>query len=401
MRSRPSCVHVGRSIGCEVVFAVGAGQFYLISIRDKDGEPFDGGKTYRLSVPPNVPIDQYWSVTAYDRQTHALIRSMPRPSRSSRVPELQRNSDGSIDVYFGPDAPAGKETNWVPTDLNRGFELMFRLYGPRKEFFDKIWKLADVEQVATSDQPPSGNAPIALPDTSAVTVTLDNFIRAESARAFGGEVALGGFGKFRHHREPIALSQQVGPRVNRDTLYSAGVFDLDAGPATITMPDAQKRFMSLMVIDEDHYVRGVQYGAGSYTLTKDDIGTRYVLAAVRTLVDPQDSSDLEAAHALQDAVKVEQVGGPGTFEVPNWDEPSRKRVRDPLIALNATLPDLRRAFGSKEEVDPIRHVIATASAWGGNPDKDASTSTSLRPTTMAGQSTGSTSRMCRLTPSGR
>jgi hypothetical protein len=136
------------------------------------------------------------------------------------------------------------------------------------------------------------------------------------------------------------------------------------------MPDAQKRFMSLMVLDEDHYVRGVHYGAGSYTLTKGDIGTRYVFAAVRTLVDPQDPSDLEAAHALQDAVKVEQAGGPGTFEVPNWDEASRKRVRDPLIALNATLPDLRRAFGSKEEVDPIRHVIATASAWGGNPDKD-------------------------------
>jgi hypothetical protein len=127
---------------------LGAGQFYLISIRDKDGNPFDGSKTYRLTVPPNVPIEQYWSVTAYDRQTHALIRNMPRPSRSSQIPEMQKNVDGSVDVYFGPGAPAGKESNWVPTDPKRGFELMFRLYAPTKEFFDKVWVLPDVERIA-------------------------------------------------------------------------------------------------------------------------------------------------------------------------------------------------------------------------------------------------------------
>jgi hypothetical protein len=127
---------------------LGAGQFYLISIRDKDGQPYDGSKTYRLTVPPNVPIEQYWSVTAYDRQTHALIKNMSRPSRSSQIPELQKNADGSIDVYFGPKAPAGKESNWVPTDPQRGFELMFRLYAPKKEFFDKGWVLPDVEKVA-------------------------------------------------------------------------------------------------------------------------------------------------------------------------------------------------------------------------------------------------------------
>ena len=126
---------------------LGAGQYYLISIRDKDGDPFDGSKTYRLRVPPNPPIEQYWSVTAYDRQTHALIRNMARPSRSSQVPEMQKDADGSVDVYFGPAAPAGKEANWVPTDPKRGFELMFRLYAPKKEFFDKVWVLPDVEKM--------------------------------------------------------------------------------------------------------------------------------------------------------------------------------------------------------------------------------------------------------------
>jgi hypothetical protein len=125
---------------------LGAGQFYSISIRDKDGDAFDGARTYRLNVPPNVPVEQYWSVTAYDRQTHALIKNMPRASRSSQIPELQRNSDGSVDIYFGPKAPAGKETNWVPTDAARKFELMTRFYAPKTEFFDRKWVLPDVEK---------------------------------------------------------------------------------------------------------------------------------------------------------------------------------------------------------------------------------------------------------------
>jgi hypothetical protein len=126
---------------------LGAGQFYLISIRDKDGGAYDGGRNYRLRVPPKAPIEQYWSVTAYDRETHALIRNMPRASRSSQIPEMQKNADGSIDLYFGPKAPAGQEANWIPTDPARKFELMFRAYGPTKEFFEKAWVLPDVEKV--------------------------------------------------------------------------------------------------------------------------------------------------------------------------------------------------------------------------------------------------------------
>ena len=126
---------------------LGTGQFYLVSLRDKDGNPFDGGKTYRLTVPANPPVEQYWSLTAYDRQTHTLIRNMPRASRSSQIPEMQKNADGSVDVYFGPQAPAGKETNWVPTDPKRGFEVMFRAYAPTKAFFEKAWMLPDIEQM--------------------------------------------------------------------------------------------------------------------------------------------------------------------------------------------------------------------------------------------------------------
>jgi hypothetical protein len=127
---------------------LGAGQFYTISIRDKEGDAFDGARTYRLNVPANAPVEQYWSVTAYDRQTHALIKGMPRASRSSQIPELQKNADGSIDIFIGPKAPAGKDANWLPTDPARKFELMARFYGPKPEFFEKKWVLPDVEKVA-------------------------------------------------------------------------------------------------------------------------------------------------------------------------------------------------------------------------------------------------------------
>lgn len=126
---------------------LGAGQIYLMTISDRAGKPLDGNKTYRLHVPADAPIEQYWSVTAYDRETHALIVGMPRPSLASNDSSVQKNADGSTDVYVGPIAPAGKESNWVPTDPKRGFELLFRLYGPKKELFEKTWKLPDAEEV--------------------------------------------------------------------------------------------------------------------------------------------------------------------------------------------------------------------------------------------------------------
>ena len=126
---------------------LGTGQFYLISIKDKDGHAFDGRKYYRLTVPPDAPVEQYWSLTAYDRATHALIRNVPRASRSSRVPQLQKKQDGSIDIFLGPSSPGGKELNWIPTDPKRGFEVMFRLYAPTKALFEKTWRLPDVEKV--------------------------------------------------------------------------------------------------------------------------------------------------------------------------------------------------------------------------------------------------------------
>jgi hypothetical protein len=207
--------------------------------------------------------------------------------------------------------------------------------------------------------------------TGAVPVTADNIIRAESDAVFTGLVAQGGFGKFFHNREVTPPDSRIVQRPNRDTLYSTGVFDLNAGPVTITLPDAGKRFLTMIVIDEDHYVFTVVYGAGRHILTKAKIGTRYAVAAIRILVDPNDPKDVERVHALQDAVKVGQPGGPSKFEVPKWDAASQKKVRDALVVLGETIPDWRRAAGRRNEVDPIRHLIVTTTGWGLNPDKDA------------------------------
>ena len=125
----------------------GIGQYYLMTIKDGDGNALDGGDAYRLTVPPNAPVRQYWSATAYDRATHALIRNMPRSGRSSQSPGLQASADGSVDIYFGPKAPAGKESNWVPTSAGGKFEVLFRFYGPEKEVFDKTWKLPDIVRI--------------------------------------------------------------------------------------------------------------------------------------------------------------------------------------------------------------------------------------------------------------
>jgi hypothetical protein len=209
------------------------------------------------------------------------------------------------------------------------------------------------------------------PAQQTVAVTVENFVRAETDLYFSA-VALrqGGFGKFEHKRELTPLDQQTVIRQNRDTLYSAAVFDLDAGPVTISLPETGGRFQSLQLITEDEYTPPTIYGAGPHVVTKEEIGTRYVLAGVRTFVEPSKPGDLAEAHRLQDALKVDQQN-PGTFEVPQWDPVSQKKVREALLVLASTLTDTKRAFGTKEEVDPIQHLIGAASAWGANSPKDA------------------------------
>src|SRR5262249_37932117 len=139
-----------------------------------------------------------------------------------------------------------------------------------------------------------------FPAPSDITVTLDNFRRAETDLIFGYFVKRNGLGRFVHQRGfPATDSRAVRP--NRDMLLSMAVFDLDAGPVTITLPDPGRRFMSMHVVDEDQYTPAISYGAGSHTLAREQIGTRYVYVGLRILV-AGDAWDVNTVHALQDAV---------------------------------------------------------------------------------------------------
>ena len=202
-------------------------------------------------------------------------------------------------------------------------------------------------------------------------VTVENYSRAQTDVNFAGVVKAGGFGKFRHGRELAPPVQQGIVRPNRDTLYSFAIIDLDAGPVTITLPDAGTRFMGMQVVNQDQYTPATYDAAGSYTLTRAMIGTRYAIAVVRFLVDFSSEADIRQVHALQDAIKLGQER-PGTFDVPHWDEASLKKIQAALLQLGATVSNTLRMFGANDkEVDPIKHLIGSAMLWGGYPEKNA------------------------------
>ncbi|MBR0899411.1 DUF1254 domain-containing protein [Bradyrhizobium tropiciagri] len=202
-------------------------------------------------------------------------------------------------------------------------------------------------------------------------VTVDNYNRAQTDVYFAGVVKGGGFGKFRHGRELAPPMQSGIVRPNRDTLYSFAIFDLDAGPVTITLPDGAWRFMAMQIVNEDQYTTGVYYGAGSHTLTRETIGTRYAIAVVRVLVDFSSKDEIQQVHTRQDAISSQQDRS-GTFEIPNWDEASLGKVKAALLQLGTTVSDTRRMFGADQHhVDPVKHLIGSAMLWGGNPEKDA------------------------------
>jgi hypothetical protein len=231
-----------------------------------------------------------------------------------------------------------------------------------------IYSLGIAITIATAIE---AQSPSPSPSGNTIPVTADNFTRAETDTYFASIVKqAGGPGRFFHRREIEPVDQQIVIRGNRDTLYSAAVFDLDAAAVTVTLPDPAKRFMSMIVIDEDQYTPAVYYGAGTHSFTKEQISTRYLMLALRTFIDPNDPEDLKKAHALQDAVKVSQQS-PGSFTIPKWDPVSHKKVRDALLILASTLPNSDRGFGTKAQVDPVRRLILSASAWGGNPDSEA------------------------------
>jgi hypothetical protein len=197
-------------------------------------------------------------------------------------------------------------------------------------------------------------------------VNVSNFVRAESDVAIKKTYDVVGLGTWLHLRAPTPLDQQEVIRMNRDTLYSGAVLDLSK-PATVIMPETGGRYQSLQVINQDHY-SFAKIKPGRYELTQKEVGTRYAYLIVRTFCDADDPDDIKATNALQDAMQIDG-GGSGALDIPDWNIEQMMEARGALNTLAKLGVSNVGAFGTKEEVDPINHLILTAAGWGGLPNK--------------------------------
>lgn len=206
-----------------------------------------------------------------------------------------------------------------------------------------------------------------------VQVNVDNFVRAETASQIdrflktfvGGKVNTWG-----HLRTPTRLDKQIVIRMNRDTLYSAAIIDIRKG-ATLTIPEAGDRYLSIMIVNEDHYINKVYHDAGTYDLTMDEFHTPYVNASARIMVDSSDPADIKKVNALQDQITIKATSA-RPYTHPNYDQVSYKATYEALIELSRGISNARKMFGKKEEVDAVHHLIGTASGFGGLPEYEAS-----------------------------
>lgn len=213
-------------------------------------------------------------------------------------------------------------------------------------------------------------AQIASPKEEAVIVSVDNFVRAETAFQIDRALKLTrGVNQWHHNRQPTPLDRQNVIRMNRDTIYSFAIVDISKG-ATLTLPDPGKRYMSVMAVNEDHYVNKIFRTGGSYRLTMEEFSTPYLILAARILANPIDPQDIKEANLLQDKIKIEAASA-NPYTHPEYDQASYEATFKLLLALSQGLSDSSRAFGKKEEVSETRHLLATAFGWGGLPEYEA------------------------------
>lgn len=210
----------------------------------------------------------------------------------------------------------------------------------------------------------------ALVEAREIPVMIDNFARAATDIELAKYVSLaGGVNRFFHFREPGDVENQPTIRMNFDTLYSTAVVDIRDG-ATLTLPEVGERYMSAMIVNQEHYINDVFHGGGSYRLDTATFDTPYVIVFMRTLVDASDPDDVAAVHAIQDQMTIEAASSQ-PFLLPDYDQEGYEGLVEGLNALLPFLADSSGAFGPKDEVDPISHLLSTAIGWGGLPEREA------------------------------
>lgn len=201
-------------------------------------------------------------------------------------------------------------------------------------------------------------------------VNSDNFVRAENDRMFHDlQRDAGGINTFLHNRQPAAVDKQTVIRLNRDTLYSFAIVDVSQG-ASFTVPDYGDRYLSAMVVNQDHYINRIYHSPGEHRLLAEEFGSPYVAIAARILVDPSDEADVAEVAALQDQIQLSSNSA-NPFSMPDYDQATFDDTRNALLTLASNLTGFDRTFGSIDEVDPVRHLIGTAAGWGGLPASEA------------------------------
>lgn len=202
-----------------------------------------------------------------------------------------------------------------------------------------------------------------------IAVNVENFARAETDRMFASiRRDAGAINRWRHVRAPTPIEDQPVIRQNRDTLYSAAVFDATAG-VTIELPEMGDRYASVMIIDGGHYLTHVLH-SGTHVIPASEIGTPFAVAAARILVDASDPADVAAVNALQDRL-VLSAPAATDFQPAEYDQASLDVTRGALLTLARGISGFEHAFGRRDEVDPVRHLIGSAAGWGGLPEHEA------------------------------
>ena len=209
-------------------------------------------------------------------------------------------------------------------------------------------------------------------DHQAPIVDAFNYVRAESDVQFKNYAKVyNAFGTFLHSRQPYNVDKQVTHSGNRDTIYSFGVFDLSKSPLTIELPKTNGRYMSLMLISEDHDIYPAYYAPGKWTFTEKEIGTRYVMFVIRTFADPNSEADMKKAYALQDAVKVTQKDKGDLSGIPEWNKEQMMTLRKAYNTIGSTTTDSSKYFGVKCDRSYLENAMGVAVGWGGLQAVDA------------------------------
>jgi hypothetical protein len=203
-----------------------------------------------------------------------------------------------------------------------------------------------------------------------IDVNVDNYVDAETAFQFDRVAFMaGGVNTWVHNRQPTPIDQQNVIRMNRDTLYSFAIVDISAG-ATLTVPDAGSRYLTVMAVNEDCYINRIIHDAGDYPLAVEELDTPFVGLVARTLVDPSDPDDMSVVSALQDGLGITAAAAQ-PWAHPDYDKDSYEATKKPLLQLAEGIRDTKNMFGTKDDVDPVRFLLGAAAGFGGLPEKEA------------------------------